>query len=232
MTDNNKPKASYPKHYPKDAQVIASIMQDMGINDYEPKVINQLLEFTYRYVSSILDDSKVYANHSKKKVIDVDDVKLAFKLRLDRTFTNPPSREVLIELAKEKNSINLPLIKPASGLMLPPDRFCLIGTNYRLKSPARKNPKYGLGNSSIFGNHNKSHRTLATVKRPGSFSANSKSNASLSKPVYKYCPSSNTNTNTNNTNTQTTSNQNQSQAKVEDGDIPVKATNGNHFSVP
>lgn len=36
------------KHVPKDAQVIMSIMKDMGITDYEPKVINQLLEFTYR----------------------------------------------------------------------------------------------------------------------------------------------------------------------------------------
>ena len=47
MTD--KPKSSsYVKHVPKDAQVIVSIMKDMGITDYEPKVINQLLEFTYR----------------------------------------------------------------------------------------------------------------------------------------------------------------------------------------
>lgn len=47
MTD--KPKTSnYVKHVPKDAQVIVSIMKDMGITEYEPKVINQLLEFTYR----------------------------------------------------------------------------------------------------------------------------------------------------------------------------------------
>lgn len=36
------------KHIPKDAQVIMSIMKDMGIHEYEPRVINQLLEFTYR----------------------------------------------------------------------------------------------------------------------------------------------------------------------------------------
>lgn len=45
---SDKPKSGYVKHIPKDAQVIASIMKDMGITDYEPKVINQLLEFTYR----------------------------------------------------------------------------------------------------------------------------------------------------------------------------------------
>jgi hypothetical protein len=40
--------AAQTKHVPKDAQVIMSIMKDMGINEYEPRVINQLLEFTYR----------------------------------------------------------------------------------------------------------------------------------------------------------------------------------------
>ena len=32
---------------PKDANTIIAILKDMGITDYEPKVINQLLEFTY-----------------------------------------------------------------------------------------------------------------------------------------------------------------------------------------
>lgn len=36
------------KHIPKDAQVIMSIMKELGITEYEPRVINQLLEFTYR----------------------------------------------------------------------------------------------------------------------------------------------------------------------------------------
>jgi hypothetical protein len=31
---------------------------DVGIQDFEPRVINQLLEFTYRYVTTILDDAK------------------------------------------------------------------------------------------------------------------------------------------------------------------------------
>ena len=32
---------------PKDACTIIAILKDMGISDYEPKVINQMLEFTY-----------------------------------------------------------------------------------------------------------------------------------------------------------------------------------------
>lgn len=40
--------SNHVKHVPKDAQVIVAILRDMGISDYEPRVINQLLEFTYR----------------------------------------------------------------------------------------------------------------------------------------------------------------------------------------
>ena len=32
----------------KDAQTLVSVLKDMGIDDYEPRVINQLLEFSYR----------------------------------------------------------------------------------------------------------------------------------------------------------------------------------------
>ena len=35
------------KTTPKDAQVMSNILKDMGINDYEPRVINHMLEFTY-----------------------------------------------------------------------------------------------------------------------------------------------------------------------------------------
>lgn len=45
-------------------------------------------------MSNVLDDAKVYSNHAKKKVIDLDDVRLAVQMQQDRSFTNPPSRDV------------------------------------------------------------------------------------------------------------------------------------------
>lgn len=43
------------KHVPKDAQVIMSILKDLGVQEYEPRVINQLLEFTYRKLVNCFD---------------------------------------------------------------------------------------------------------------------------------------------------------------------------------
>ena len=44
---------------PKDAQVMVSILKDMGVAEFDPRVVNQLLEFSYRYATNVLEDSKV-----------------------------------------------------------------------------------------------------------------------------------------------------------------------------
>lgn len=130
MSEKDKSKSNVQtKHLPKDAQVIMSIMKEVGITDYEPRVVNQLLEFTYRYVTSVLDDARVFATHAKKKTIDLDDVRLSVQMQLDKSFTSPPPREVLLEISRVKNVNPLPMIKPHCGLRLPPDRYgldCLL----------------------------------------------------------------------------------------------------------
>lgn len=88
-------------------------------------------------MTCILDDAKIYTNHAKKKIIDLDDVKLASQLVLDKSFTSPPPRDVLLELARGRNIAPLPLIKSHCGLRLPPDRYCLVAANYKLKAAAQ-----------------------------------------------------------------------------------------------
>ncbi|XP_069068661.1 transcription initiation factor TFIID subunit 9B [Pleurodeles waltl] len=127
-----------PKSTPKDAQVMAQILKDMGINEYEPRVINQMLEFAYRYVTTILEDAKIYSSHAKKSNVDADDVRLAIQCRTDQSFTSPPPRDFLLDIARQKNQMPLPLIKPYAGPRLPPDRYCLTAPNYRLKSLQKK----------------------------------------------------------------------------------------------
>lgn len=53
---------------------------------------------------------------------------------LDKAYTSPPPRDVLLDLTRIRNSSPLPSIKSNSGLRLPADRYCLSGCNFRLKS--------------------------------------------------------------------------------------------------
>ncbi|XP_067668705.1 transcription initiation factor TFIID subunit 9B-like [Haliotis asinina] len=132
------------KSSPRDAQVMAAVLKDMGVLDYEPRLINQMLEFTYRYITDILDDAKVYSTHANKKNLDTDDVKLAIQCKMDHSFTTPPPRDLLMEIARHKNSQQLPLIKPYSLPRLPPDRYCLSAPNYRLRTLKKSRIQIGL----------------------------------------------------------------------------------------
>ncbi|XP_039250129.2 transcription initiation factor TFIID subunit 9-like [Styela clava] len=136
---------------PKDAQVITSILKDMGVTEYEPRVINQLLEFVYRYVTDVLDDAKLYSSHAGNSSISREDVKFAIQMKLDHSFTNPPPRDFLVDLARQKNSTALPTLKTYTGARLPPDRYCLTSSNYRLKSQSKSLRKMSRQGSSSVG---------------------------------------------------------------------------------
>ncbi|EDV25312.1 uncharacterized protein TRIADDRAFT_7341, partial [Trichoplax adhaerens] len=120
------------KNYPKDALVIATILKEMGVRDYEPRVVSQLLELIYRYVSDILDDAAIYSNHAQKKQLDADDTRLAIKNFIDQSFTSPPPRDFLVGVARQRNDTPLPIVQVKNGLRLPPERYCMSSANYHL----------------------------------------------------------------------------------------------------
>jgi len=117
----------------KDVQAIISVLKDAGIEDYEPRVVNQLLEFSYRYVTTVIEDARSFSSHAGKRTIDADDIKAAIKSKVDYSFTTTPPRELLVDISKTKNKNPLPPVKFHAGIRLPPDRFCLHSANYALK---------------------------------------------------------------------------------------------------
>jgi len=125
--------SSQTKQIPRDAAVMHAILKEMGVKLYEPRVVNQMLEFVYRYITNVVEEARVYSTYAKKKTVDMDDIKLATKMLTEKSLTSIPPRELLLDLAKTKNVQPLPLIKSSSGLRLPPDRYCLTQPNYKLQ---------------------------------------------------------------------------------------------------
>jgi hypothetical protein len=130
------------------------------VEEYEPKVVSQMLEFTYRYVTSTLQDAKydpaalfcsisiltiiiiiikhrTYSSHAEKTEVDDDDVKLAMNMRQEVAGTSSSvgslPRNVLFETAKQTNSQPLPSLIKDSKFRLPLDRHCLLAPNFRVK---------------------------------------------------------------------------------------------------
>ncbi|CDS08723.1 hypothetical protein LRAMOSA10084 [Lichtheimia ramosa] len=126
---------------PRDARIISLILQSLGVEQYDPKVVVQLLEFAHRYTSDVLQDALVYAEHANKNDLDLDDVQLAIQGRVNHSFTNPPPKELLLELAEEKNKIPLPLIPEKYGIRLPNEKHCLTGLNFSIVPDAPPPPQ-------------------------------------------------------------------------------------------
>ncbi|XP_072989189.1 transcription initiation factor TFIID subunit 9 [Typha latifolia] len=127
---------------PRDARVVKELLRSMGIGEgeYEPRVVHQFLELGYRYVVDVLSDAQIYAEHAGKPNVDSDDVRLAIQSKVNFSFSQPPPREVLLELARSRNKIPLPKsITPPGAIPLPPEQDTLISPNYQLLIP-RKQP--------------------------------------------------------------------------------------------
>ncbi|KAK4752277.1 hypothetical protein SAY87_021075 [Trapa incisa] len=117
---------------PRDARIVKSLLKSMGVEEYEPCVIHQLLELWYRHVVDVLTDAQVYSEHADKSTIDCDDVKLSIQSKVNFSFSQPPPREVLLELASSRNKIPLPKSLTGPGIPLPPEHDTLINPNYQL----------------------------------------------------------------------------------------------------
>ena len=95
------------------------------------------------YSSRVLEDAQLFSSYAKKKVIDTDDVSIAVHMQVEKSFVGPPSRDVLLEIARDKNTQPLPPIKSHNGLRLPADRYSLVAPNVRLASGTKQQTKAG-----------------------------------------------------------------------------------------
>ncbi|KAI8147551.1 transcription initiation factor IID, 31kD subunit-domain-containing protein [Fennellomyces sp. T-0311] len=117
---------------PRDARIVSLILQSLGVEQYDPRVVPQLLEFAHRYATDVLQDALIYGEHAGKADLDLDDIQLAIQGRVNHSFTNPPPKELLLELAEEKNKTPLPLIPEKYGIRLPAEKHCLTGLNFTI----------------------------------------------------------------------------------------------------
>ncbi|KAG0226932.1 hypothetical protein BGW42_003286 [Actinomortierella wolfii] len=112
--------------------VISLILQSLEVEDAEQNVIHQLLDFAHRYTVDVFQDALLYSEHAGTNEVGLEDVRLAIQGRVNHSFTSPPPKEFLLELAEAKNKVPLPLIPDKYGIRLPPERHCLTAVNFQL----------------------------------------------------------------------------------------------------
>lgn len=90
----------------------------------------------------MLKDALTYNDHAKpvnvntnlnpntNTTVNTDDIRLAIAARTNYQFKPTPPKELLLELAHERNSKPLPQVAPKWGLNLPPEKYCLTARNW------------------------------------------------------------------------------------------------------
>jgi transcription initiation factor TFIID subunit 9B len=138
-TDETKDSSSRLAYVPRDARLMALILQSMGVQDVQPPALMMLLEFANRYLHEVLQDALVYADHANSSKsasgvsnITVDDVQLAIQSRVNYSFTSAPNKDALLSLASSLNGIPLPPISDKYGVKLPPAQHCLTNVNFSI----------------------------------------------------------------------------------------------------
>eukprot|EP00877_Chromochloris_zofingiensis_P014609 jgi/Chrzof1/9401/Cz04g01190.t1 len=125
---------------PDDAVSMRKILRSMGVEEHEPRVVNMLLDFMYKYVSEVLVDAESYAEHSGAAPgeVDIEDVMLAIQARSAHSFVQQPTQELLAEIANASNASPLPDISKGHGLRLPKDTECLTNANWKIIPKAKQ----------------------------------------------------------------------------------------------
>lgn len=81
---------------PPTARAIALLVSSTpAVQDAQPGVLHQLLEFSHRYTTQVLTDASVYAEHAGRAgKVEIDDVVLAVQARVGWEFGGRVPKEV------------------------------------------------------------------------------------------------------------------------------------------
>lgn len=137
-----------------DELICEQVLASMGIDRYEPRLLNALGQYMRRLTEEVLNDTRKYSMHARKMEINVEDVHTATKLRDPRGF-GLDSRIGILEIQKELNSKPLPLqIPELDDHRLPAAGRTFLARNYTFVPGSEAFPETISSSSSAAANSN------------------------------------------------------------------------------
>jgi transcription initiation factor TFIID subunit 9B len=145
---------------PLDANEVRALLRSMGIDDYEPRVLQQLLEFMQQYTAEIFADSSHYAEHAGRAgQLECEDVQLSVRLRAAMSQPTAPQLTEWMARARNREPLTAPTVP---NVQLPNPKLCLVEENWQL-APTRSSTQADDDAISITRfTSDASHRTAAS----------------------------------------------------------------------
>jgi transcription initiation factor TFIID subunit 9B len=130
---------------PRDARLIHLLLAAQGVSAYQERVPLMIMDFAYRYTSGILSDafqltqdgyglpSTERGRDKDQATVSMQHLRLAMSARQHYQFQPNLPKEVLLEMAQERNKVALPKVEREFGIRLPPEKYTFTGTGWGLK---------------------------------------------------------------------------------------------------
>src|SRR5215469_6121219 len=134
---------------PRDARLIHALLTSLGVQSYEERVPQMLMDFGYRYASGVLSDARDLTAEAAQNTSsgrggssaasaqegDVSMEALRIAIASKSQFQVQPRlpKEDLLELANEINRRPLPVPQREFGHRLPAEKYCALGTGWGTK---------------------------------------------------------------------------------------------------
>ena len=116
-------------------EAMRRLLREMGVEEYEPRVLHQLLEYSHAYCTDIFTDAAHYAEHaSRPGQLECEDVQLSS--RLNAAAWRVQVLENVKEMWTETPKVRPPPALPASRCTLAHVASCARGRRAR----ARRRP--------------------------------------------------------------------------------------------
>ena len=139
---------------PRDVRLLHLLLASQGIHQYEDQVPLQLMDFAARYTRGVLKDALMYSDYMGANLADdaagdsaatgaapaadkknaprltVEDVRLAIAARTQYEFKPTAPKELLLQLAADRNKKALPQVMGTWGVRLPPEKYCLTARDW------------------------------------------------------------------------------------------------------
>ncbi|KAF8211304.1 transcription initiation factor IID, 31kD subunit-domain-containing protein [Mycena galopus ATCC 62051] len=122
------------ENLPPTARAIALLLSATpSVQDVQPAVLHQLLDFSHRYTAHVLTDANVYAEYAGRAgKIEMDDVVLAVQARVGWEFGGRVPKEYILSLASDVNAVALPAVPEVFGVRMPQATDCLTSIDFDL----------------------------------------------------------------------------------------------------
>mmetsp|Transcript_36438 Transcript_36438/g.58425 ORF Transcript_36438/g.58425 Transcript_36438/m.58425 type:complete len:155 (+) Transcript_36438:53-517(+) len=121
-------------HQPQPFDWSRQLLEEQGITDYHPAILDILHDYSYQYLSSILKEAAenvLHRSDGKADSIELEDVEFA-KRQIHKSKAHSPLLIDVMQDAAQVNRIPLPFVSHHFKMKLPPKPYSLTSQNYQL----------------------------------------------------------------------------------------------------